>query len=180
MGRRLATALVALSGLLILPAQAAATFPGQPGLLATNAHDHTTINDHEISIYPENKGFRTQLTNNAVDDLWPAWSADGNQIAFIQRIPPESTTAPEQLWVMNADGSGQHQVGPAGIIGSFPSNLAWSPDGSKIAYTHWNTKVIHTITPTAPGTRRSLRASTRTGRRTARRSRFTATSRFGR
>ncbi len=54
-----------------------------------------------------------------VAGAFPAWSPDGTRIAFASRGDPE-------LWLMNADGSGQQRIG----IGFAPR---WSPDGSRIA-----------------------------------------------
>jgi len=51
---------------------------------------------------------------------FPAWSPDGTRIAFGSRGDPE-------LWLMNADGTGQQRIG----IGFAPR---WSPDGSRIAF----------------------------------------------
>ncbi len=57
-------------------------------------------------------GDLTQLTfNSGISDTEPAWSRDGTQIAF---------TRDSDIFVMNADGSNQHQV----AIGSQPQ---WSP-----------------------------------------------------
>jgi TolB protein len=52
----------------------------------------------------------------------------GSKIAFIRE--PRGGYA-GVLWVMNPDGSGQRELGPA-----FPE-LDWSPDGQKIAFTTW-------------------------------------------
>jgi WD40-like Beta Propeller Repeat len=46
------------------------------------------------------------------------WSPTGSRFAF----------AAGGIWVMNADGSGSHQVAP------FGHDPVWSPDGSRIAY----------------------------------------------
>jgi Tol biopolymer transport system component len=55
----------------------------------------------------------------------PAWSPDGRQIAFqSSRIDGRM-----RIFLMNADGAGQHPAGPAS--GERP---AWSPNGKRIAY----------------------------------------------
>src|SRR5439155_18274181 len=64
----------------------------------------------------------TRLTHSPGPDFDPSWSPDGTQIAFRS----ERSDEPE-IWVMNADGTGQHRL----AAGLSPS---WSPDGSKIAY----------------------------------------------
>ena len=64
----------------------------------------------------------TRLTHSPGPDFDPAWSPDGTQIAFRS----ERSGEPE-IWVMNADGTGQHRL----TRGLSP---AWSPDGLRIAY----------------------------------------------
>ena len=62
------------------------------------------------------------LSNSPRDDLHPAWSPDGAKIAFERD---------GDVWVMNADGSGQHNLTGGPESGQEP---AWSPDGTKIAF----------------------------------------------
>jgi Tol biopolymer transport system component len=57
---------------------------------------------------------------------FPVWSPDGSQIAFGGPKLGESTTF-GQLGIVNADGTGERQIGQ----GQFPQ---WSPDGSRIAF----------------------------------------------
>ena len=54
----------------------------------------------------------------------PAWSPDGGRIAF--------TDVYGSLWMMNADGGDQHQVGTSSSPAYSP---VWSPDGTLLAYT---------------------------------------------
>lgn len=56
----------------------------------------------------------------------PAWSPDGQKIAYIYR---ENADQEFQIWVMNADGS--HPVRLTDIDGGEPE---WSPDGRLIAF----------------------------------------------
>ena len=68
------------------------------------------------------------LTNAAGNDLWPAWSPDGSKIVF-----ESDRTGLRQVWVMNADGSGQTQLTFAATRKD--QTPEWSPDGARIAYT---------------------------------------------
>jgi Tol biopolymer transport system component len=52
----------------------------------------------------------------ATDDWGPTWSPDGSQIAFLRAI--SETDRP--IYIMNADGSGQHRLSPDGILAGVP------------------------------------------------------------
>src|SRR5207253_9586094 len=76
----------------------------------------------------------TRLTfDQANDKQSPTWSPDGSTIAF-------SYGSTQALTVMNADGTGQHALGP--VNANRPS---YSPDGSTIvfyAYTGTNNDIF--------------------------------------
>jgi hypothetical protein len=67
-----------------------------------------------------------RLTNNTADDGMPAWSPDGTKIAFVS-----SRTGNDEIFVMNADGSGQTNLSNHPFDDFDPS---WSPDGTKIVF----------------------------------------------
>ncbi|HEY0729621.1 MAG TPA: DPP IV N-terminal domain-containing protein, partial [Pyrinomonadaceae bacterium] len=72
------------------------------------------------------KSTLVRLTNNSAMDCEPAWSPDGNRMAFWS-----NRDGGKEIYVMNADGSN---------IKRLTNNLAddvnpsWSPDGSKILF----------------------------------------------
>jgi len=70
-----------------------------------------------------------QLTNDASFHTFPVWSPDGTKIAY---MADDFTDQTSQVFVMNADGSGQIDV--SNDDSSQSGEPAWSPDGSKIAY----------------------------------------------
>jgi WD40-like Beta Propeller Repeat len=59
--------------------------------------------------------------------FYPAWSPDGTKLAYTRRLADGS----DELYVANADGTGETRVTFNAITDSHPS---WSPDGTRIAF----------------------------------------------
>ncbi len=70
-----------------------------------------------------------QLTRGKAADTAPLFSPDGRRIVFTRSPRYDRSGNPvSQLWVMNADGSGQRKLAPSGYA------PAWSPDSRRVAY----------------------------------------------
>ena len=72
-----------------------------------------------------------RLTNNPARDLEPAWSPDGNKIAFTS--DRDGNDGKDEIYTMNANGTGLDR-----LTNNHPQDdfePAWSPDGNKIAFT---------------------------------------------
>lgn len=84
-----------------------------------------------LAIFVQNAagGAATQVTaaDDGVAEIFPHWSPRGDKIAYIARIDSEESTQ-FNAHVMNPDGSGDGTL----VVDAQP--LAWSPDGSQIAY----------------------------------------------
>jgi dipeptidyl aminopeptidase/acylaminoacyl peptidase len=71
-----------------------------------------------------------QLTSNTQQEVQPAWSPSGTSIAFLRYNGGGGYRY--DLWSMTATGANQVFLGATDVYGLRP--LAWSPDGTRLAY----------------------------------------------
>jgi TolB protein len=108
----------------------------------------TSLKDGDLEIYTMNVDGTDvrRLTNAAGYDGGPWWSPDGTKIAYRAYHPTDSAELADyqsllrqrlvrptkmELWVMNADGTNQHQITHLGGANFGPS---WTPDGKRIIF----------------------------------------------
>jgi len=125
---------------------ASATFPGQNGHIAYGIWN--TGNVSTSNVFLTDSGQLTQTTSAVVGgftnysyDYGPAWSPDGNSVAFIRSLFDVAT-----INIVAKDGTGFQQVlSAAAIPAALPfvndgpqffhiSSLAWSPDGQRLSF----------------------------------------------
>lgn len=81
----------------------------------------------EIYVMNNDGSSQTRLTINAADDMDPAWSKDGQKIAF-----SSDRDGNIEIYTMNADGSNQTRITNSPGADYSP---AWSPSGQKLVFT---------------------------------------------
>jgi hypothetical protein len=89
-----------------------------------------------ITVDPDGQNAKT-IHPNTSGDSDPTWSPDSKKIAFVAL----TGTSSSDVWVMNGDGTSPLKLTSSGDViggdaGGRPAehSLAWSPDGTKIAY----------------------------------------------
>jgi Tol biopolymer transport system component len=117
------------------PSQAPSATP-LPAATVAGTFAFAKINDQALGdIYVVNgdgTGLRRLASQKDHDLGNPAWSPDGERLAYVRSVGVTNThTEDYQVWVMDADGSGQHRLTQGADRGLWP---AWSRDGSQIAF----------------------------------------------
>jgi TolB protein len=126
MGGRRAAALITAAIALLGPAAAAqAAFPGSPGAIGFTRLTIASDSTQPFVLPPGGSPFAPNPGPG--DD--PAWSPDGRRVAFVR----SGATTTQDIWVMNADGSGAAQITHLDFFAVDPT---WSPDNSHVAFIH--------------------------------------------
>jgi Tol biopolymer transport system component len=104
-----------------------AAFEGRNGRIAFSSY---RLGQQDIfTMRPHGGGVRN-LTNDPNPDFQPAWSPDGDRIAFVSLVVASSHF--DQVYTMNPRGGDRTRL--TDIEGGNAQEPAWSPDGGQIAF----------------------------------------------
>jgi len=133
-GQVIAVPAVCLLSLSVLSAPAGAQVVPQGDLVfSSNRVDVLGPNSEIFRMNPDGSA-ETRLTNNPANDVDPVWSPDATKIAFVRiGVVRGQKVSPGQIWLMNADGSGQRRLTRG--TAKADASPVFSPDGSTIAFT---------------------------------------------
>ena len=88
-----------------------------------------SANTELYSISPQGDNLQ-QLTHNKVNDVDPAWSPNGQRMAFVRETSDRRGYLLTSLWVMNADGSNKRRLTRPGS----DSSPSWAPDNVHLVF----------------------------------------------
>jgi TolB protein len=128
-------AIAGMSSLLPLPGHAA--FPGENGRIAFLYGGSSGTNDI-YTIKPDGTGLKqvTNLGPSGKTANYESWSPDGSQMVYEQYSV--SASPPFELWIVNADGTGQHKLlNDPKYVDQTPS---FSPSGSQVIFSRCSFK----------------------------------------
>lgn len=122
-----------LASALVVPSTTAgaSTFPGNNGLIVFSGRA-AVGDDVEIRVVASDGSGLTTLTDNDARDLNPSWSADGTKIVYSSWPAGDVEGTQRDIWVMNADGSGQTQLTTDGAFAD--DDPSFSPDGAHVIF----------------------------------------------
>jgi dipeptidyl aminopeptidase/acylaminoacyl peptidase len=115
------------SALVALPAATAQAWPGLNGYMAYGSNRTGSQFSDDIYVSPLDVESPIRLTFRRADDGQPAWSPDGQRLAF-----KTAQFGSNQLAVINADGTGETLL--TRTFRFSEGQPAWSPDATKLLY----------------------------------------------
>ncbi len=115
------------------PTPAITPIGGDPGLITYASDESGSMQIWTIDSDGKNAKQLTNLTEGACQ---PAWSPDGRKLAFISPCFEKKVDYPRaQIYILDMEGDGTPQLAPIDSDPAGDYHPAWSPDGTKLAFT---------------------------------------------
>ena len=131
----LAAALLLAVVMLVLAAGSAdAAFPGQNGKIAFSKDNFRNGSSGIFAINPDGSGQEKLGPDYGYS---PSWSADGTKVVFVAYFGESEMDFEQDIYVMNADGTGVERVTSSRAYESSPS---FFPDGETIAFARYSNR----------------------------------------
>jgi hypothetical protein len=136
LGKTCSLAVLVISTCLLATPPAQGAFPGQNGKIYFQACDVPCSGYDVYAVNPDGSGLEnvTDVVTDPPgppDSAWdPSVSADGKVMAF-----GVDSQASAEIWVMNTDGTGAHQLTADNLLDQEPSISA---DGGRIVWNQWS------------------------------------------
>ncbi len=148
--------LVAVATAMTLAGASDATFPGANGTIVFSSNRDGNF---EIYTMKADGTSVTRLTNSPEPDWFPAWSPDGERIAWLSSQPFSGQNL-DEVFVMSSTGGGKTNLTKFSLPGSTPlfgGAPGWTPKGDKIGFFRPFAFIggeFYTINPNGSGLRR--------------------------
>jgi Tol biopolymer transport system component len=127
------TSLLVVALVVDLAAPATAAFPGQNGRIAFIEASGTGLDIFTMNPDGSDVKQLTTFGSSGGFTCCATWSPDGRQLVFGAEPGPPFVS---QLWIMNEDGSNQHEL--LNDPSAFDFTPSFSPDGSQIVFSRCN------------------------------------------
>lgn len=112
-----------------------------PEISYQQTSSYETGNSHLMRYRISDKTEKDISGDDAVEDVEAVYSLDGQLIAFTRKFLDVARWSPgRQIWIMGPDGSNPHPITNEADYNHY--DLAWSQDGSRLAYVRFNQESI--------------------------------------
>jgi Tol biopolymer transport system component len=136
----------------VAPARGA--FSGSNGKIAFSAYGPDSGSGVDVfTVNPDGSGLVNLTASiDGTSAGQPAWSPDGQKLAFEMTTPGAPLYSPPEIYVMNADGSAVTQLTSNRVDDGAP---AWSPDGTRIAFVRGSSQLADVFVMNADGSQQT-------------------------
>jgi nickel/cobalt transporter (NicO) family protein len=108
--------------------------PDSKQVLVTDVRLHKEAYATHLMVYTiEDQSSIDLSENNSAQDTLAAWSPDGQWIAVVRRLNPDTQQDPgDNLWLMHPNGTNARPI--TSRVGAFHGRPVWAPDSAHLVY----------------------------------------------